>query len=216
MAAIPFLFPIRGPIHDKNRSTDKKAAQCSALRFGYRSLNHYGFAGRWAWGCSSHTSPQSGRQEGPCPDPSQGDTEEPFARLQHAQSRPYPRAPRPAPAQPPAPPSAAGNGLRHRLPAPPPWEGQTAPPRAPASLRGCRPLPDEQAHRVPPRLPRPPEETRGVTGTGRDISSAPPTAAGQPPAGWGGREEEGPLRAPWGRPVGNGSGAAPRCRHGRQ
>lgn len=188
MAAIPFLFPIRGPIPDKNRSTDKKAAQRSALWFGHRSLNHYSFAGRWDWGCSSHTSPQSGRQEGPCPDPSQGDTEEPFARLQHAQSRPCARAPRPAPAQPPAPPSAAGNGLRHRLPAPQPREGQPAPTPAwvPAHLRGCRPLPDEQAHRVPPRLARPPEEARGVTGTGRDISPAPPDRSGAGPGRLGG------------------------------
>lgn len=150
MAAIPFLFPIRGPIPDKNRSTDKKAAQRSALWFGHRSLNHYSFAGRWDWGCSSHTSPQSGRQEGPCPDPSQGDTEEPFARLQHAQSRPCARAPRPAPAQPPAPPSAAGNGLRHRLPAPQPREGQPAPPH---SRLGPGPPPGLQA---PPGRAGPP------------------------------------------------------------
>lgn len=56
----------------------------------------------------------------------------------------------------------------------------------PAPLRRCRPLPDEQAHRVPPRLARPPEEPRGVTGTGRDISPAPPDRSGAGPGRLGG------------------------------
>ena len=152
-----FLYgvPIRGPIQDKTIQLMKDSSVLFPL-FGCRFLNHYSFAGQRNWGCPSRTSPQRGHQAAPDSICRHGTRKGLPPSSNTWNSQPSRWAPGPAPTHPPSsqPQGSTEVPLAHpaareaRAQAVPrdPADPRRAPAWVPAPLRGCRPLPDEQAH----------------------------------------------------------------------